>query len=256
MTRCISRPRVVLLVLFPLIATGLTATFAYRSIERVRIGSDEFDRALLYSGVIGDTVPAPATLSDGYLLTIAIVTETDATKRDQRIADLGKAHDAYSASIEKWTAKVAPVRGADADVVRSTLLEMERPTKEFWTLAQQQLLPLVRNGNAGDALALVLGPISQAYDDQRAIDDHLAVVLFNAQANQEARTRAALEHQRSILVVAVLLIGALTTAGAAIASRQRREGKSSGELVSTNVDGFGTSDSESRSSAPEELIGV
>jgi hypothetical protein len=213
-----SRPRVRILglVALPIIAVLLTAAVAFVTVERVRIGSPEFDRVLLYQGVIGDTVPAPATLSDPYLLAISMATNPDPDALDGQLALLAKAENGYRASIDKWTGEVAPVKGADAETVRATMAELAVPAQAFWTTVDAQFIPAVRSGDAATALTVVLGPLGDAVKTHHDIGDRLFGRLMTAQSNQEASTRSMIEGTRTvaltIVAVLVLLLGGLAFA--------------------------------------------
>ncbi len=240
-----TRPALVVLVALPLIAVLLTGAIAYRTVERVRIGSPEFDRVLLYSNVIGDTVPAPATLSDSYLLTIGLATSSDPTATAAQIALLGKAKNAYDQSINKWSGEVVKAKGADAATIKSTLDALAEPAGRFWSLAESQLVPAVKSGDGGAALALVLGPLHDAFQAHHDLGDRIATQLLAAQANQEAATRRAIEHERNADMAyaaglaAILMLMAAIVARSGPRSRQRTDDvdttPQAGETVETRI---------------------
>jgi hypothetical protein len=225
------RIRIVALVVVPVVGILATAAVGYRTVERVRIGSPEFDRVLLYSKVIGDTVPAPATLSDPYLLTIGLALAPDPATNADQIALLTKAEDGYRASIKTWTDQLAPVSGTDADTVRATMAQLVEPADRFWSLVDKTLVPAVRAGDGATATATVLGPIREAFQAHHDLGDTLSAQLVTAQSNQEAATRRMIEHQRDLAVAMVAAVTVVLLFAAVLLVRRPRSGRA-GELGS------------------------
>ena len=218
----LSRTRVSIVVLLPLIGVLATAGIAYRTVERVRIGSPEFDRVLMYGKVIDDTVPAPASLSDPYLVTIGIATGADASAVATQIELLGQAKQGYDQAVAKWPTALSGASGIDADKVRATLAQMTEAAQRFWTLAQTDLVQAVNRGDGGAALALVLGPLREAFQAHHDLGDRITGELLTAQKNQEAATRRMIEHERTVDVLAVTVLAMTLVIGATLAVRRHR----------------------------------
>jgi hypothetical protein len=204
------------------IAVLATAGFAYRTVERVRIGSEEFDRALLYNNVLLDTTPAPGTLSDAYLLNIGLLDATPA-EIEETVKLLGLSEDAYNASIANWTRELQEEGGADANAALALLDELTEPANEFWRLSNEVVVPAAQSGDVGLALETVFGPLRESFTQHHEVGDRILTELVAASERQEARTTDYIEHQRNVAIVVVACVClALVLAGVWLRIRIKR----------------------------------
>jgi hypothetical protein len=221
--------KVTIAVALGVLAVLATSAFAYRTVERVRIGSEEFDRAVLFNSVLVDTTPAPATLSDAYLLNIGLL---DATPEqiEETVGLLDMAETAYNASIANWTRELQEEGGADANTALALLDELTEPANEFWRLSSEVVVPAAERGDTGAALEAVFGPLRESFTQHHDVGDRILTELVAAQERQEARTTDYIEQQRNIAIVVVSCVClALVIAGLWLRIRVKREMSTTGK---------------------------
>ena len=197
--------KVTIAIALGVIAVLATAGFAYRTVERVRIGSDEFDRAVLFNSVLVDTTPAPATLSDAFLLNIGLLDAT-AEQIDETAELLGMAETAYNASIANWTRELQEEGGADANTALALLDELTEPANEFWRLSNEVVVPAAERGDSAVVLETVFGPLRETFTQHHDVGDRILTELVAAQQRQEVRTEDFIVEQRNVAIVVVACV--------------------------------------------------
>jgi hypothetical protein len=211
------------MIVLAVVAVLATSAFAYRTVERVRVGSAEFDRALLYANVISETIPAPATLSDAYLLNIALLNAMSPPEVDAIVTRLQQAEDAYRASITRWTTELRASSSPDAPGILSTLDEIAVPAERFWSLVNNDIVAAARGGDPGTALPTVFGSLREAFQQHHDLGDRLYAELQAAQTAQEDQTTRNIEHERNVAIVFVsALVLALVITGLLLHLRLKR----------------------------------
>jgi hypothetical protein len=204
------------------IAVLATSALAYRTVERVRIGSSEMDRALLYNFAMLDTTPAPGTLGNAYLLNISLL-DTSPEDLEATVAQLHGSEDAYRSTIAAWEQEFSDHGGADAEAAGALLRELSGPADEFWRLSNDVVVPAVEQGDLATALDTVFGPMQTAFSEHHALGDRIFTEFSEAQTRQENRTTDYIERQRDIAIVFVLcLCVALIIAGVLLRMRAVR----------------------------------
>lgn len=205
------------------IAVLATAAVSYVIIERVRIGSEEFDRALLFNNVVLDTTAPPGTLSDAYLLNISLL-DAPPEQVEQTVQMLNAAEDAYVTSLSKWTQELSEAGGADAAHAQALLQKLSAPGDDFWQLTNQTIIPAIEQGDTATVLETVFGPMQAAFNEHNEVSQQILTDVVAAQLRQEDRTTSFIEHQRTIAIVFVACLSvALLIAGVLLRIRAVRQ---------------------------------
>jgi hypothetical protein len=193
--------KMVALVAIPIVALLAFSAFSYITNHAVAQGgvATSLDKDLT-----ADVLPPPEYLVESYLVALQMMSETDPAefaaleKRSVQLrTDYVDRHSFWEQNLPEG-------------LLRKTLLaDSYKPGIEFLDLRDKKLIPLLRENRRDEAWSLVLGPMSDLYQQHRAAIDEVVVLAGKQWETDQARIdrMARLSNRLALLGPIIMTIG-------------------------------------------------
>ena len=183
-----------------------------RTLDRVMVNGEIYNRVVGDKDVIADILPPPKFIVESFLYTHRIAAEEDQMTRSMFLDELDDAIKAY----EERHAYYLEVPPLDPEL-RELLMETSHgPAQKFFELVRTQFIPTVegRTTEFGTPMEIVVGKLEPLFDQHR---DAVEAAVTRAEATIAAHEAEAAEAvgsgKRAVLLVAVLVVLVVGAAG-------------------------------------------
>ena len=173
----------------------------YWTLERIKVSGPLYAEIITGKDLVADILPPPAYIIESYLTVMQLATTRDAAEQrglEQKLSGLRREYESRQAY---WKTHLAP--GPMAEL----LVKSGDPARRFFTLAEERLLPLIRQSKRDEVHALVDGEMRAAYEQHRTTIDQL--VIRASAYSRDAEERAARELSFAWLPVLIVVGGIL-----------------------------------------------
>ncbi len=175
----------VLLVCAVVLGFGVFGALTYRTMNRIKVSGPLYAEIITGKDIVADILPPPEYIIESYLTAHLMSTSTDEAELRGLQKKLGALRKEYEARQTYWKDHVPEGPMGELLLKRSST-----PARVFYTLVDTRLLPLVREGNTREAMALMRGDVRRAYEEHRAAIDEL-VTLANTHSKTSEENAAA-----------------------------------------------------------------
>ena len=198
------KTKFILLVLLVIAGFGAFGAFTFRTVDQVKVTGPLYTNIVIGKDLIADILPPPEYILESYLTTTQLVATTRQEEREPLEKKLAQLNKDFEDRQVYWKTNLPTGPMSDLLFVRAC-----DPARQFFTLANEKLLPLIHNGKTAEASALMNGEMKAAYDMHRAAIDEL-VTLATTFA-KDAETQATSELSLGWMLLAGTAGGSLFT---------------------------------------------
>ncbi len=185
---------------------GVFGVLLVKAVDRGKVNGPLYKDIITGKDIVADILPPPEYIIESYLTATQLAQIPDASKRQVLEQKLSRLRTEYEDRQTYWQDRTPP-----GPMTELLLVKSSEPARRFFIMADQRLLPLVRQAKHEQAVALVNGEMRAAYEQHRAAIDEL-VVLANAYSRDvEAQAARELSHGWMAAVGGVLLCTMLTS---------------------------------------------
>lgn len=154
------RAKLTLLTVFLLTLIFVNSLFNRQTLNEVRILGPMYSEISSGKDLVADILPPPAFIIESYLTSHALADAEDVVEADRLIKVLEAHKTAFEQRMEHWS-KVLP-----EGTLRELLLGDARSTAEdFYTIADQKVIPMVREKKFDDARTVVGVELKTKYEE-------------------------------------------------------------------------------------------
>jgi methyl-accepting chemotaxis protein len=172
----------------------VVGAFGYRTFEAVRINGTRYGDIIESKDLLADVLPPPAYLLESQLVAHELL-GADPKGIDPQAARLRSLRADFEKRHAFWAKELPEGKTRDALTTRAF-----RPAIAYYQLLEGDFIAAVRAGDHAKARQLLLGPLSQNYDEhRRAIDEVVVSASADAKALEES-TQAEISRSLSLLL--------------------------------------------------------
>lgn len=193
----------------------LFGVVALSTLNSLKVNGPYYQQIILGKDLVANVLPPPEYIIESYLTARMIA---DSAYRSQLegpsglIAESAKLRQEYDTHHEVWV-KELPEESAEDRRLKSAMVEVSyRPAIQFLNTVHDTLIPAARAGDYKLARSLVLGPLSQSYNEHRAAIDQVVEQANARNARIESEAAAVIARRTLALIglcVATILLTAL-----------------------------------------------
>ena len=152
------RTKLGLLTVFLLLLMFGNSMLNRRTLNQVKVMGPIYTEVVSGKDLVADILPPPAYIIEAYLASIELSETEDAAESSRLVLKLQEHKDAFKQRMEHWSAALP------AGALKDALLgEAKSTADEYFQLADDQLLPIVREKRIDEARALVRGELKTKY---------------------------------------------------------------------------------------------
>lgn len=153
------RAKLTLLTVFLLTLILANSLYNRKTLNEVRVLGPLYSEIASGKDLVADILPPPAYIIEAYLTSHALADAEDVSEADRLIKALETHKTTFEQRMEHWS-KVLP-----EGVLKESLLGDARQTAEAcYTIAEQKLIPMVREKKFNEARTVVGGELKQKYE--------------------------------------------------------------------------------------------
>lgn len=160
-----------LLVGFLLGGMVLFGFLSYYTLEKLKIKGPYYDKIVLSQDLIADVLPPPEYIIESYLLAFQQIEEATSRGLDKLIARSEKLRQEYEDRHRFWEQNIPEGHLKDIFIVQSNKI-----VEEFFDIYQNSFLPALKSNNKDKAHSILMGPLTEKYNQHRAIIDEVIKV--------------------------------------------------------------------------------
>ncbi len=177
----------------------------YNALEETKVNGPLYAEIIEQKDIIADFLPPPEYIVESYLTAFQLASSQRAPDRELLVEQFQLLSNEYDERHDYWRNHLSPGLIKDLAVFRSF-----EPAKKFYTIANEQLIPYVRNDDYIRAQEIVNGPLLAAFLEHQISVKLLIERSRECAASIESKTANALSSGHIPLLVAsgVFLIGA------------------------------------------------
>jgi methyl-accepting chemotaxis protein len=176
---------------------------SFTTIEKLKVNGRLYDRIVLGKDLIADILPPPEYIIESYLLTFEMNRATTDEELNREIESFQRLRNDYFTRHTFWD------KALDAGEMRTNMVERAYvPADKFFTVVNDELIPLLRQKDKVAADALIQEKIRPLYETHRAAIDKV-VALANVQ-NAEIETLARANIRTSYMILAAIFLLIIT----------------------------------------------
>ncbi len=197
--------KVQVLVCFAIASFVSFGVVLYWTLERIKVNGPLYAEIITGKDLLADVLPPPAYIIESYLTVTQLVATTDTAERGSLEQKITRLHQEYESRQTYWKTHLPP--GPSADL----LAKSSQPARRFFTLANERLLPLIREAQFEQARAVVYGEMRAAYEQHRLTIDKLVVEAnaYSKDAEERAAHELSFEWMPILIVAGGLLLSAM-----------------------------------------------
>jgi methyl-accepting chemotaxis protein len=154
-------------------------------LRETSVNGPAYVRIVTSKDLVADILPPPAYIIESYLVALEATFATDPSKFDSLERQGAALRRDFEARHDHWVKVLEP--GAARDLIARDTYD---PAVRFFDLRDREFLPALRRGDREKAIAVLNGPMQEAYDAHRAAVDRL-VLLANARVASDEKDAAA-----------------------------------------------------------------
>ncbi len=189
------------LVALTLVLGGL----AVNTLSHLQVNGPLYKRIVQGKDLIADILPPPEYMLESYLVVFQLSNEKRKDEREALIKRLESLHKDFLGRHEFWN------KDLENGELKNTLLESSyAPAVEFFKIAENELIPNVRNGDMDSAQSLALGVLREKYDAHRTAIDNVVKLASERNEQDEANAAKSIRIRTSILF-ALETVGVILT---------------------------------------------
>jgi methyl-accepting chemotaxis protein len=183
MSRLTVGERVALIAVIAVIGLLSVMGIASRVINTVKVSGPLYVEIVRGKDLIADILPPPEYIIESYLVAYEAAGEARPEVRDRYLARLKELERDYSTRHAVWLADLP-----EGEMKRTLLVDSYEPAQRFYETLNRDFVPVVRSGDLERAVALVKGPLFEAYERHRAAIDRVVVQANQFAADAERRS--------------------------------------------------------------------
>jgi methyl-accepting chemotaxis protein len=183
------------------LAVGVAAAggITMLTLQQVAIGSTSYQQIVDSKDLLADVLPPPAYLIEYQLTAYELAAKPNADI-DTLAAKLEKLRGEYAAREAFWGEYQA------SDELRAALAASDTTTDELFRLAENELVPLVRQGKGAEAVQLVTTKIENAYGAHRAGVDEVVKIAVTQFNEADVNAKNLVDARRAVLFSVLLIV--------------------------------------------------
>jgi hypothetical protein len=236
--------RLLLLVAAFIVGLILYAGFAYSTRELVQIDGPHYQDIMRGQALLGDVMPSKLYLGEAYLVAYQLANETSPEQVEPLLRKSRTLREQYEARHEEWRE-----RPLDPAHRKALLVKSYQPAQRFFAIRDDKLIPAVRANNRPRALALLDGPLKQAFNEHRlGVDEvvRLAEAAGDAQLRETRATVRSRTLQQIALAGGIILIFGFGLGFLVKRSITNTLNETAGTLSSTSIELASTMEQQER----------
>ena len=196
------RTKLSILLVAALGGLGVFAIVAFTTLGRVKINGEMYHSIIAKKDLLADVLPPPHYIIESYLVALEITHESDQRRIDSLVETSARLTREYKARQDHW------FQHLEEGEMRDVLFNGAIPAAdEFFALRDDKLIPAARAGKRDEAVALMTGPVRDAYERHRVAIDRIVQLTVEQAAAIEGQAATAVSNGTRGIVVAA---GALT----------------------------------------------
>ncbi len=197
--------KLLLIVAIGLLGIITFGTLAFRTIATTKVGGPIYASIIADKDLLADILPPPEYVIESYLCSFMLLEDSI-----DRAAVLGRCDELrknFEVSLDQWKKEMP-----DGEKKRLLVDEAAKHAAAFLALQADQFIPAVRKGDTAAAHALLVGPMTTAYDAHRKAIDRLVEVAQASAVETEAVADSTIAARRNVMIAAIVAIILLTAA--------------------------------------------
>jgi methyl-accepting chemotaxis protein len=181
---------------------GVCATLflAVGILNRVKIGGVDYQRVVMGKDLIADIQPAPENIIEAHLTAHQMLYATGA-RLDALIEKATELHSDYNMRHDYWTERLP-----EGDMKTALVQGSGGEAEAYYDRLERRFIPLVKAGKAGQAAALLNGPMEKIYQANHAGIDKVVGMANVSNDKIEAANRAFIRQRLTELWVGAGLL--------------------------------------------------
>ena len=152
------RTKLGLLTVFLLLLMFGNSMLNRQTLNQVKVTGPIYSEVVSGKDLVADILPPPAYIIEAYLTSIELSETTDAAESDRLIRKLQDHKTAFQQRIDHWTTALPT-----GELKDSLLGEAKSTADEYFQLAEEKFLPVVREQKLEEARQLVRGSLKSKY---------------------------------------------------------------------------------------------
>ncbi|HXE56795.1 MAG TPA: methyl-accepting chemotaxis protein, partial [Gemmatimonadales bacterium] len=200
------RARLVLVALLFVVGFAGFGFIARDTLEAVRVNGPYYRTIEQSKDLVADLLPPPLYISEPYLLMLRMAGELDPAALRELAERYRQERAAYERRRAHWVASLP-----EGELKRALVGEADAVAREFFDVMERQYIPALLRDDREVAYEMARGPLTGAYERQRAAIDRV-VALATGQVAEVQRTAATVVARRTLMLVvmggAIVLFGA------------------------------------------------
>jgi methyl-accepting chemotaxis protein len=180
------------------------ASYAYWTLETLRVNGPYYREIVLTKDLITDVVPPPANLVEPFLLVYLMAEELDANVRNSLVDRYRGSRRTSQGRYDHWK------RTLPDDPMKDLLFSKAHAAAEsFFGLVDQQFIPALQKSDLATVGELIQGPLKTAYGEHRSAIDRVMGMARERNALMEAEVEAVVRRRVASLGTVGLALLAL-----------------------------------------------
>ncbi|MEZ5427214.1 MAG: methyl-accepting chemotaxis protein [Pyrinomonadaceae bacterium] len=205
--------------IFTLIGVFVLGFFAYgivsyKTISEVKINGERYQNIINSKDLLADILPPPEYLVESYLLSLEMVDEKDPAKLNDLFERSKQLRSDFDERQAYWKQTIP-----GTEMLNLLTNDCYKPAVEFFDIRDNQLIPLVKNGDIEKARQVAVGSLKQKYHEQRAGVDKLVKLATVRGQEQEQEAASTVSWSNIFLILlGFMIVGASVVIGFFIAN--------------------------------------
>ncbi|HBG77867.1 MAG TPA: hypothetical protein DDW84_03310 [Phycisphaerales bacterium] len=177
------------------------AVYSLQTLNMVKVNGTMYKQIVQGKDLMADILPPPEYIIESYLTALETLGTNNVDMMNIQIEKSESLFRNYQDKHKFWKASLKE------DKIKNELIETSyRPAMEFYKLAREKFIPLIKAGNKTEARNLAYGAMREKYEQHRMAIDNIVGMLGSRNSDYESRT-AMIIRSRTIMMVFFSIIG-------------------------------------------------
>ncbi len=189
------------LILFGAVAVAI--------LRRVQVNGPLYRSIVTQKDLVADILPPPHYIIESHLVAQLMVRARDAASLPELVARGDRLEQEFETRRAVWDSALT------AGPLKAGLAEAAKAAEDYYRLRDDELVPALRGGRVDQAIRLLDGPMTEAFDRHRQAVDRVVALSTEASGVVEAATRS----QTRTGLLLLIVLGVVGTAGTVLLAR-------------------------------------
>jgi len=193
-----------IMLLVASLLTGLLVVFfvSHFTSEKIRVNGYMYSRIVEGKDLVADILPPPEYIIEAYLLSLELADEHFASEHTDMIQDFIERKNEYFDRHEYWL-KDSLIQ--NEEIMNLLLEDSYKPAKEFFDIAEKQVIPLIQEKKYEEANIIVMNILSPLYQEHRKSIDKVVQLSIKQNGEIEAQAEQTISNSTFLILLIVII---------------------------------------------------